>query len=378
MTQNSFININSDRLKRLFKDIVDIYSPSGKEEQVLEFLNDYLKEQGFRIKRQHVDENRYNLLVFPKKDMDAEVVFMGHVDTIPAYEFDNFGWEEKGDRIIGLGTADMKGGCAAMIEALITSKETLNKELPAALALVVGEEEDGDGAAKLLEEYYFPWVIIGEPTNMHPCLGHFGYMEILLRTFGKRMHASLANKKENAIEVLLSALIDIGQYMGTVRRDVVYNIRDLFSSRTGFTVADRCEAWLDIHIPPSSPVGEIATELEEVFLSYCEKHKNIKSTFRITTIEAGYELPPRGPIVESLQKVYAQREMVWKPNIFRSHSDANQLWTAGIKPILLGAGRLEMAHTPEESVSFQKICKAAQIYADLISELISEQGGNYH
>jgi acetylornithine deacetylase len=370
MAQNSSENIDADRLKSLFKEIVDIYSPSGKEEQVLEHLYGYLKERGFRIKRQPVDENRYNLLAFPRKDMDAELLLMGHVDTIPAYELDDFGWEEKGDRIIGLGTADMKGGCAAMIEAMVTSKEALHQDLPVALALVVGEEEDGDGAAKLLEEYYFPWAIIGEPTNLHPCLGHFGYMEILLRTFGKRMHASLANKKENAIEVLLNALIDIGQHMGTARRDVVYNIRDLFSSRTGFTVADRCEAWLDIHIPPSSPVGEIATELEEVFLSYCEKHKNIKSTFRITTIEAGYELPPRGSIVESLQKVFSQREVAWKPNIFRSHSDANQLWTAGIKPILLGAGRLEMAHTPEESVSFQKVCRAAQIYADLILELV--------
>lgn len=373
MTLNSSVNVNAERLKNLFKHIVDIYSPSGKEEQVLEFLHDYLKEKGFRIKSQPVDENRYNLLILPRKEMDVELVFMGHVDTTPAYEFDDFGCEEKGDRIMGLGTADMKGGCAAMVEALVVCKEILKKEPPVALALVVGEEEDGDGAAKFLEEYYFPWAIIGEPTNLYPCLGHFGYMEILLRTFGKRMHASLANKKENAIEVLLNGLIEIGQYMGTTRRDVIYNIRDLFSSRTGFTVADRCEAWLDIHIPPSSPVGEIATELEEVFLHYCEKHKNIRSTFRIMTIEAGYELPPRGPIVESLQKIYTQRGIAWKPNVFRSHSDANQLWAAGIKPILLGAGRLEMAHTPEESVSFQKVCKVSQIYTDLISDLFVNQ-----
>jgi acetylornithine deacetylase len=362
-------NINIDRLKRLFHDIVDIYSPSGKEEQVLEFVHTYLKDHEFRVKRQFVDENRYNLLILPKKEIDTELVLVGHLDTTPAYEFDDFGWEEKGDRVIGLGTADMKGGCAAMVEAMIVSKEILAKDPPVALALVVGEEEDGDGAAQFLEEYYFPWAIIGEPTNLYPCLGHFGYMEILLRTFGKRMHASLANKKENAIEIMLNGLIEIGQYMGKDRPELVYNIRDLFSARTGFAVAARCEAWLDIHIPPTSPVGEIATELEEVFLRYCENYKSIRSTFRIMTIDAGYELPPRGPIVESLQKVYSKRNIPWKANTFISHSDANQLWTAGIKPILLGAGRLEMAHTPEESVSFQKVCRAAQIYTDLIMDL---------
>jgi len=369
MTQKFVENIDVDRLKRLFRDIVDIYSPSGKEEQVLEFLHTYLKDHDFRVKRQFVDENRYNLLILPKKEIDTELVLVGHLDTTPAYEFDDFGWEEKGDRIIGLGTADMKGGCAAMIEAMIASKLILTKDPPVALALVVGEEEDGDGAAQFLEEYYFPWAIIGEPTNLNPCLGHFGYMEILLRTFGKRMHASLANKNENAIEIMLNGLIEISQYMGKDRAEVVYNIRDLFSARAGFAVADRCEAWLDIHIPPSSPVGEIATDLEEIFLRYCESYKSVRSTFRIMTIDAGYEFPPRGPIVESLQKVYSKRNIPWKATTFRSHSDANQLWAAGIKPILLGAGRLEMAHTPEESVSFQKVCRAAQIYTDLILEL---------
>lgn len=369
MTQKIVQNINTDRLKNLFRDIVDIYSPSGKEEQVLDYLCTYLRDHEFRVKRQFVDENRYNILVIPKKELEPELVFIGHVDTIAAYELDDFGWEEKGDRIIGLGTADMKGGCAAMVEAMILTKEILKKEPPVALALVVGEEEDGDGAAQFLEEYYFPWAIIGEPTNLSPCLAHFGYMEVLLRTFGKRMHASLANKKENAIEIMLNGLIEIGQHMSTTRPEVVYNIRDLFSARAGFAVSDRCEAWLDIHIPPSSPAGVIATELEEVFLRYCETYKSIRSSFRIMTIDAGYEFPSRGPIVESLQKVYAKRNIHWKTNTFRSHSDANQLWAAGIKPILLGAGRLEMAHTPEESVSFQKICKAAQIYADLILEL---------
>jgi acetylornithine deacetylase len=58
--------------------------------------------------------------------------------------------------------------------------------------------------------------------------------------------------------------------------------------------------------------------------------------------------------------------MKWQPGVFRSHSDANQIWTAGIKPILLGPGSLEMAHIPEESVSFAQVCTAAEIYLDLI------------
>ena len=142
----------------------------------------------------------------------------------------------------------------------------------------------------------------------------------------------------------------------------------LFSARAGFAVADSCEAWLDIHIPPASPAGEIAVDMEEVFLAGTEDLPNIERTFRIMTNEAGYELPPRGALVENLQKIYAARSIPWKPDIFRSHSDANQMWAAGVRPILLGAGRLEMAHIRHESVSFNKVCRAAGIYADLILE----------
>jgi acetylornithine deacetylase len=360
--------VNEGRLKSLFRGMVDIYSPFWKEERVLEFLRDYMTGMGLRPVRQAVDENRYNLLVLPEGGREAEFAFVGHVDTVDAYDFEDFGWAEKEGRIFGLGTADMKGGCAAMIEAMVAATERLGRVPPVALALVVGEEEEGDGAETLLEDHYFPWAIIGEPTDLRPCLGHFGYMELLLRTSGKRMHASLANRKENPIEVLLNGLIAVGRYLGEKRPEVVYNFRDLFSARAGFAVADRCEAWADIHLPPASPAGEIAMELEEVFIQCCPHASDVEKTFRISTNDAGYEFPPRGAVVEHLQNVFSRRSIPWTPDIFRSHSDANRMWAAGIKPILLGPGRLEMAHTPEESVSFEKVLQAARLYADLIVE----------
>jgi acetylornithine deacetylase len=151
--------------------------------------------------------------------------------------------------------------------------------------------------------------------------------------------------------------------------EVVYNLRDLFSSRTGFTVPDRCEAWLDLHIPPSTPMGQMASDLEEVFARAFRKYAHLQGHFRIITIDPGYELPERGRIVELLKKACGNRSLGWKPEPFRSHSDANQLWAAGIKPLLLGAGRLESSHVPEESVSFQDVCLAAGVYYDLLSSV---------
>ena len=59
-------DVNPERLKKLLRSLVDIYSPSGKEEEILEYAEKYLKKAGLLVTRQEVDENRYNLIVFPE------------------------------------------------------------------------------------------------------------------------------------------------------------------------------------------------------------------------------------------------------------------------------------------------------------------------
>lgn len=361
--------IQSPRLRRLLRDLIDIYSPSGKEEEVLEFLGTYLKDQGLPVVLQEVDDNRYNILVLPRSDAEVRLAMIGHVDTVAAYDLEHYESEEQGDRIMGLGAADMKSGCAAMIEAFVTLWENGGADTPAALALVVGEEEEGDGALKLVKDFYFPRALIGEPTDLQPCLSHYGYVEVQLNTEGKRVHASLANQGRNPIENMLRLLLKLTHYMVTDRPEIVYNIRELSNSQAGFAVPEACEAWLDLHLPPTAPLGEITLEIEEILMREHEENPDFNGSLRFTTIHAGYELPEKGPMVSSLKTIFANQALPWEPKAFRSHSDANLLWAAGTKPILLGPGQLEKAHTRDEDVSYQQVLTASRIYYDILKGL---------
>ncbi|UCF95715.1 MAG: M20/M25/M40 family metallo-hydrolase [Desulfobacterales bacterium] len=362
--------IQPARLKKLLQRLVNIYSPSGKEEDILEYLRGYLKRRNLSVSAQPVDENRYNLIVAPPST-DLRLALIGHVDTVSAYDLENYGYAEQDDVVSGLGTADMKGGCAAMVEAWLSLHESGSSALPGALCLVVGEEESGDGAEKLMKDYHFPWAVIGEPTGLVPCLKSFGYLECQITAMGKRRHASLASPQDSAIEVLLNKVLQITHYMSHSRAELVYNIRDLFSTRAGFAVPERCEAWLDIHTPPQAPLGTIITELEEVVTQGPGADSGIEVVFRPVTIDAGYELPEKGQAVEALQQTYARHGLLWATDAFRSHSDANQIWAAGTKPILLGPGQLEQAHSEDEAVSFEQVCLAAQIYLDFMREFFA-------
>jgi acetylornithine deacetylase len=50
---------------------------------------------------------------------------------------------------------------------------------------------------------------------------------------------------------------------------------------------------------------------------------------------------------------------------FRSHSDGNLFHQAGSRPLILGPGSLETAHTAEEQTSLAEVEAAARIYAAL-------------
>jgi acetylornithine deacetylase len=166
---------------------------------------------------------------------------------------------------------------------------------------------------------------------------------------------------------MLTAILAMTRYLEQAQPDIVYNIRDLFSARAGFVVPERCEAWLDLHLPPSAAIAEVAADLEGIFCQSGGNCNGGQRDFRITTIDAGYSLPHKGPVAETLTAILTARGLPAEPRVFRSHSDANQIWAAGIKPVLLGPGRLEQAHVPEESVSFGKVCQAAAIYHDILT-----------
>ena len=48
--------IQPRRLRRLLRRLVDIYSPSGKEEDVLSYVYGYMKKHGLPVMRQFVDD----------------------------------------------------------------------------------------------------------------------------------------------------------------------------------------------------------------------------------------------------------------------------------------------------------------------------------
>jgi acetylornithine deacetylase len=363
------IEVQPERLRHLLRDLVNIYSPSGKEGEILGYVEEYLRNQNLRVTKQRVDETRCNLIVLPEKKDEMVLCLVGHLDTVTAPDLDDYGFREEGDTIFGLGTADMKAGCAAMMEALTVMAEGGQTIPPVGLALVVDEEENNKGVKSLVNEYNFPWAIVGEPTGLMPCLAHYGYLEVMLRTQGKRAHSAMPELGRNAIEHMLKLLLQVTESVGSRIDGLVYNIRELSGFPGGFVVPDSCEAWLDLHLPPSSRIDMLKTEFERLLEEGRENIPDLDVQLNFEDTYSGYQISEDRPLTKKLRQVYGGMSLAWEPQEFRSHSDGNVLWSAGVNPIVLGPGHLEAAHTAKESVSFCQVLRAAQLYLNFALSL---------
>ncbi len=356
--------INSIRLKSLVKSLIDIYSPSGKEKEISDFLTEYLGRYQLPVVNHQLEENRYNVYVLPS--VRSDTVFLGHVDTVPAFDFAEYEARQKGDRISGLGAADMKAGCAAMIEAFITFHEKHGILPPAALALVVDEEENGDGTRLMLEKYSYKRAVVAEPTDLKICSGHYGYLELKLVLRGRRCHASMAGQEHNAIFAILKILMNLTGYLDEEWKEVTYNIRDVHSSDAGFAVPDKCQASLDLHVPPNITLARVKKDIRRVLRPWLSREKG---QMQFSMVSPGYRLSEKNSLVILLKRIYERYKLDFEAEFFRSHSDASLLRAARIAPIILGPGQLALAHSNNEAVSFSQTVMAGRVYLSLLEKI---------
>jgi acetylornithine deacetylase len=365
--------IDDDRLVELLTDAVARYSPSYAEQPVVELFTQALERAGLSVRRQPVpaspgESGRANLIVELGPQPPA-LLWVGHLDTIPLLHDEDMGARCEDDILYGLGAADMKSGCAAMAEALIAFH--LSGVVPRrgiAAAFVVGEEEYGDGAEALIASVSAPLTVIGEPTGMIPCFSHHGYFEAHIAAEGTRAHAALPQAGANAIQAVLawiSALLDELRALPATE-GLAFNLREIKGGDSRFVVADRCEALVDVHLPPGTGQDAVTAAFDRARDTAAQV--NVRLDWDISYWASGYALDPAQPAGEPVRRAFERIGLPFAPGAFRSHSDGNLFHRSGTYCIICGPGQLEAAHTRDERVSLSEVRQAARLYASLVHE----------
>ena len=121
----------------LTQSLVDIDSTTGREAAAGRWLSSYLRQLGYTVTEQRVDDARFNVLATSGR---PTVVLSTHYDCVPPF----FKSRVEDGRIFGRGSCDAKGILAAQIAA--SERLRADGETRVGLLFVVGEERGSDGA----------------------------------------------------------------------------------------------------------------------------------------------------------------------------------------------------------------------------------------
>src|SRR5688572_28045325 len=163
----------------ILKDLVAFKTVSRTSNlAMIEYLEEIFRPLGFSMQRIYDpnDHSRANLLCSIGPQVAGGLMLSGHTDVVPVdgqdWHKDPFQMYEENGRLIGRGTADMKGFIAATCHTLRSF--SLNKlTKPLSLLWTYDEEVGGFGSATaspLLKNYlkFLPdCALIGEPTSFN-------------------------------------------------------------------------------------------------------------------------------------------------------------------------------------------------------------------
>ncbi len=363
----------------LLKKLVSIPSHFGEESRVSEFIGSFLEEHGLSVEYQEVEGFGSNV-ISRIKGKRLTVVLNGHMDTVGL----SSGWtrnpwgELDGDRFYGLGSADMKGGLAALIAAFIeVSKLPRRKRPTVVFTAVVDEEGYSRGTWKLIEEGKLKdanLVLVAEPTNENLMLGARGRYVIKLKVRGKKVHAARPQDGINAIEELSKLLAFLPRIrtkkhlrLGSGSYCTLY----AHGEADGLSVPEVAEAILDRHIVIGEDwervVGELRKAAEKVKM---RGELEISRFPRPTPEMLPYLVRENNRFVSIFSQVYS---LLWGRNLGitygKSVGDFNYFGAYLKVPTVVFGPIGENWHSANEWVSVSSVKRVKQTYLEFLRAL---------
>jgi succinyl-diaminopimelate desuccinylase len=333
-------------------ELCRIPSPIGQERAIADHvevwaLRHYPREQVFR--------DSDSLVIGKVSDALPTVLLLGHLDTVPGHWVDREPRIESG-RLFGLGSSDMKGGLAVMMqlaEAIPPRARAFN------LVLVFYEREEGpyleSGLGRLLERMpgltSAAFAIAMEPTDNVVQVGAMGSLHATLRFRGKAAHSARPWQGENAIHKAGPFLAEL---LELPRRQVsfdghfffeVFSVTRASAGRARNVVPDQLEMNLNYRFAPGKSIEQAMEDLRQKVAGRAEiEFTDAAPSGRVCTDNLHFKR------LLALTGLPADAKQAW--------TDVARLTSMGIDAVNFGPGETAQAHQVNESAPIAALAHA--------------------
>jgi acetylornithine deacetylase len=366
----------------LLKQLVSIDSinPSlvpgaAGEAAIARALAEYLRTSGLRVDIQDVAPGRPNVIgTLDGRAPGRSLMLCGHVDTVGVagmtHPFDPI---ERGGRVYGRGSQDMKSGIAAMIGAARAIAESGGLDAGRiVIACVVDEEHGSIGAEALVTRYRADAAVVTEPTDLAVAIAHKGFEWVEVETEGCAAHGSRPREGRDAIVRMgrvLNELEALDRSLQSGRAHALVGTASLHASlieggRELSSYPDRCSLQIERRTIPGELEGIAGREVEEILTRLRTRDGDFKAASRSMFLRLPYEIAPAHELPRMLAAA-ATRTGLTAPIIGMSFwTDAAVLAGVGIPSVLFGPGGAGL-HSTEEYVKVDDVCRCRDALAEL-------------
>ena len=404
LVQNILSQVREDEIVAMASDLINIPSPTGEELQMAQYMQSAFQKLGLNVTWQEVEEGRANVVGrWTGVSGGKNLMFNGHMDTSNTGREDfltGLGYKPnavvKNGFLYGLGIYNMKGALVCYAHAVkALQKAGVRLKGDVIVAAVAGEIEKtqwgefrgkeyrgyGCGTHYLVNHGVLPdMCILGEPTDMHVVLEHFGSMWVRISCTGIYVHTAFCEGREemNSIRRMHGLMEPILKWIGDWEAKASYGgkkaIVNLGGIRGGHPwrasrTPEKTDLFLDVRVPPTIPMNEARRDVHRLFLELEKRHPDFGLEFETYVSVPGARIDENHEMIQAIEANH-ERIMARPPEreVVTWCSDASVLSRYGVETVNYGPSSGPRDEEGEK-VRIQTLVDITKIYALTAAQL---------
>ena len=348
-----------------------VLAPGGKGERaVAELVAEWLDAWGLAPDMIEVAPGRFNVVGQLEGD-GPTLLLNGHLDTVgvEGMTIPPFAARLEGDRLLGRGSCDMKGGDAAILAAAARLAEG-GPRPRLVVAFTADEEHASLGMAHLVESgIRADLAVVCEPTSLAVMPAHKGFVWIRALFSGRAAHGSRPEIGIDAIRhagLYLAALDGYAEELSARRAHPLLAFGSLHAGTiVGGTAEsvypESCELLLERRTMPGEEPEAVVLEFRAVLDALLERHTEMDASLEMTLARPGTEVPESSELVKGLLVAARERGVEHRVEGMTAWVDAAFLNEVGVPAVCFGPGDTAQAHTRDEWIDVREIRTCAEV-----------------
>lgn len=344
--------------------------------ELIHYVRDYLKDLGIESRLTFdAAKNKANLLAVIGPNVPGGIVLSGHTDVVPVagqpWESDPFTTVERGGRLYGRGTSDMKSFIAVAL-ALVPELLEVKLRVPIYLAFSYDEEVGCLGVGGLLKDLAASLprpacAIIGEPTLMQLINRHKGFCGFTTTVTGRDGHSSGTHRGVNAVAYAAEIIAFLSRLSAEIAEHgpfddsfepahTTLNVGMIRGGTALNIIARQCSFDWEFRPIPAFDEPSIRRRLDSfVAEEILPRMREVAPEADVTTTVICRE-PALVPLADSPAEALVR--LLTGANTAGAVSygtEASLFQETGIPSVVCGPGSIEQAHQPNEYIALDQI-----------------------